>query len=558
MAIPDLSGAEPQVRSAIESAHRTAIQDSSDAGPIGHYAMILDAHGFTDEALQVYASAAAIGSDDFRWRYHPAVILQTNDPVAAIPHFEACLRIDPNYAPMLVRFAQTLRSLGRQDEAFNHFKQAAAIDPGQAAAHLGIGQILLSRGALAEARAALLKAIELNPDSTAALSDLSRVCRRLNLPEDARRYAEASRKVAGVATYLPDPKRFEIDKLNAQKDGHLTRSEAYRRMGRHAEALGEINRLLSFDPQNTSALTQAARLHGQLGNFAAAADVAQRAHQIDPDSPNAAALLAAAAFQLGDNSRSKPAAIIAVKSDPANAEMWRLLGRIAMDEQDHIEAIRCLRRSLDHDPANPDSKFHLGKALSASGAMEEAVAVFVELTSNHDAMGPEPWLRLGLAQMTLDRHDDAIPSLENAIRAAPSLEPAIRAYARCLAKTNRGSQAVAILRTAIERKPDSSDLALELAWILATHQVDSIRNGPDAVKYAQRAIDLAGPLPSRLDTLAAAYAEVGRFDDAVDAMRQAIDALTKPETQATDAATFEKYEARINLYQAERPYRDEG
>ena len=60
----------------------------------------------------------------------------------------------------------------------------------------------------------------------------------------------------------------------------------------------------------------------------------------------------------------------------------------------------------------------------------------------------------------------------------------------------------------------------ETAWMLATNPNASLRNGAEAVGYAERAEKLSGnqkggDKPTILGTLAAAYAEAGRFPDAV-------------------------------------------
>ena len=60
------------------------------------------------------------------------------------------------------------------------------------------------------------------------------------------------------------------------------------------------------------------------------------------------------------------------------------------------------------------------------------------------------------------------------------------------------------------------------AWMLATNPNASVRNGAEAVELAQRAVELSGGRePAILDTLAAAYAEAGRFPEAVKTAQRA-------------------------------------
>src|ERR1035438_5541476 len=90
-----------------------------------------------------------------------------------------------------------------------------------------------------------------------------------------------------------------------------------------------------------------------------------------------------------------------------------------------------------------------------------------------------------------------------------------------------------------------------LAWILATHPDPKLREGAEAVRLAERAASLAGSnSASALDTMAAAYAEVGRFAEAAGNIGQAI-ALAQAAGQTN---AFAKFRARLDLYQAEKPF----
>jgi dsDNA-binding SOS-regulon protein len=84
---------------------------------------------------------------------------------------------------------------------------------------------------------------------------------------------------------------------------------------------------------------------------------------------------------------------------------------------------------------------------------------------------------------------------------------------------------------------------------LATSGNSSIRDGADAVKFAEKAVAATNRKgPDILDTLAAAYAEAGQFDKAVAAQQEAM-GLLKTEQEKKDYAT------RLKHYQAHSPYR---
>jgi tetratricopeptide (TPR) repeat protein len=91
-----------------------------------------------------------------------------------------------------------------------------------------------------------------------------------------------------------------------------------------------------------------------------------------------------------------------------------------------------------------------------------------------------------------------------------------------------------------------------LAWQLATHPDPQVRNGALAVRWAQEATKLTKALDAGvLDTLAASYAEAGRYDDAIKAVARAIELATLPDQ--TEFAR--RLRQRLLEYQNHRPHR---
>jgi tetratricopeptide (TPR) repeat protein len=104
-------------------------------------------------------------------------------------------------------------------------------------------------------------------------------------------------------------------------------------------------------------------------------------------------------------------------------------------------------------------------------------------------------------------------------------------------------------------QPNEGPVLDRTARALATSPDVSVRNGAEAVELAERAMRLsAGKEPGILDTLAAAYAEAGRFPEAVQAARRAL-ALS---TQQNNPALTEALKARITLYEKASPLREKA
>lgn len=89
-----------------------------------------------------------------------------------------------------------------------------------------------------------------------------------------------------------------------------------------------------------------------------------------------------------------------------------------------------------------------------------------------------------------------------------------------------------------------------VAWILATAPDSKLRNGVEALQLAQQAV-ANRPEADLFDTLAAAYAEAGQFDNAVRAQQRAIKMLRAGQRQSVP-----EMERRVELYRRRQPYRE--
>ncbi len=124
-----------------------------------------------------------------------------------------------------------------------------------------------------------------------------------------------------------------------------------------------------------------------------------------------------------------------------------------------------------------------------------------------------------------------------------------------LAAGGRLDEAIAHFRKALEISPDFTEAINDLAWQLATCPEASLRNGAEAVELARRAEQLTGGRQAEvLDTLAAAYAAAGRFQEAVATARKALELATKQNQQAL----ADELKNRIALYEAGRPFFQTG
>ncbi|MBN1676804.1 MAG: hypothetical protein JXR37_37520 [Kiritimatiellae bacterium] len=121
-------------------------------------------------------------------------------------------------------------------------------------------------------------------------------------------------------------------------------------------------------------------------------------------------------------------------------------------------------------------------------------------------------------------------------------------------RDQKAEEATSHFSQALRIDPQSPIPKNNLAWLLATSPREQLRNPQAAVRLAQEACRTTGcRKPEMLDTLAAAYAAAGRFDDAVRAAREA---LSKAQQEGQNNALVSGIEQRLRLYSGGRAYYD--
>jgi tetratricopeptide (TPR) repeat protein len=108
--------------------------------------------------------------------------------------------------------------------------------------------------------------------------------------------------------------------------------------------------------------------------------------------------------------------------------------------------------------------------------------------------------------------------------------------------------AAANYEDAVRLDPQNQIYLCQLAWLQATCPDDALRNGRHAVGLALKACELTGWRDAgAIATLAAAYAETGRFDEAVEMQKKATE-LGPPRWRET-------FGRLLKAYQERKPYR---
>jgi Flp pilus assembly protein TadD len=240
--------------------------------------------------------------------------------------------------------------------------------------------------------------------------------------------------------------------------------------------------------------------------------------------------------------------------DAPAAEFYRLYDlAYELGEKGQIDAaIAAWRRALELDPVDAKAHNNLGGLLLRQGKLDSAATHFTRaLEANPELINARN--NLGLVLLQRGRLAEAGEQFRESLRVAPESTEAHVNLGGVLLVQGRYAEAVRELREALRLEPASVPVRTNLAWILATCPDAAVRNGAEAVALAERAAELSQRRdPVILDALGAAYAEAGRFSDALCAARLARELATVRNDPAMTAAL----ESRLALYQGRQAYRE--
>lgn len=234
-----------------------------------------------------------------------------------------------------------------------------------------------------------------------------------------------------------------------------------------------------------------------------------------------------------------------------NPQRWQALHNRAVGyamQGDYERALADLDRTIEIKPDYANARFNRGEIYYEQGEFRRAIDDYnqaIRLSPRDSAA----FNSRGHAYYKLKDYRQALRDYTDAIRLDPT---------NAAAYTNRGdayadkadfAKASSDYRAAIRIDPTLGRAYQSAAWLLATCPVDRFRDSKLAMEAAQKAIELDGEDDYRyLDTLAAAYANAGDF-------QQARELQTKVVSLAP-ASEAERYERRLALYREDRPYRD--
>jgi protein O-mannosyl-transferase len=338
--------------------------------------------------------------------------------------------------------------------------------------------------------------------------------------------------------------RIKPDYADAQYNLGL----ALEKTGKLEDAIGHYEQALRIEPEKADAHNNLGIALEKLGRVQDAVGHYEQALRIQPDYAEAHYNLGVALAELG-----KPADAIghyeqALRIEPEKADAHNNLAITLVQLGRVQDAIQHWEQALQIKPDYAEAHNNLANALAHAGRLEDAIRHYDQaLRINPNYV--EAQYNLGLTLWQAGKPHEAIGHFQEVLRLKPDSAETRYNLGLILRQAGKPQEAIKQYEQALRIKPDFPEAQNNLAQLLASRAPAEGGDPVRAVTLAERACELTGNREAAcLDTLGAAYAAAGRFDEAIAAAQKAIELARS----ARQTSLVNEIEARLELYRTGR------
>ena len=522
--------------------------------------------GQADKALADFAEVIRRNPEAYKAYYNRALawgLKQEHDK--AIADIDVYLKHNPPYAPAY--YARALAWVGKKDldKAIADITQAIKLDPRDTAGYYNRGKLWLEKKKVDKAITDFSEVIRRDPQAYYA---------RYNRAEAWRKKQEYDKAIADIDVYVKHEPPYA--------PAYYVRAMAWSGKKNLDKAIADLTQAIKLDPRYTVAYYSRALIWSNKRNpDKAIADFTEYLRQ-SPD--DAKARIARGVEWRMKRQVDKGIADFseAIRRDPRAYKAYYNRAEAWVEKQEYDKAIADIDVYLKHKPSHASAYYTRAEAWAGKKDFDKAIADLTQVLKLDPSFVMAYYKRSLVWRYKRD-FDKAITDINKVIKRAPNwalayhvraelweskkdFDRAIADYDAILKRDSKDlrayyrraliwdakkayGKAIADYRKTVSLNPKFAGAHLRLAILLATCPDGRYRDGAGAVKSATRACELSGwKHPTPLEILAAAHAEAGQFDKAVQYQTKALELTTDVQAKA-------KASKRLELYKARKPYR---
>jgi tetratricopeptide (TPR) repeat protein len=326
--------------------------------------------------------------------------------------------------------------------------------------------------------------------------------------------------------------------------------------------LSTLDKILEFDPQNVEFILSKVTLLLRTNKQSEAMEFSNKSISMVANDESKATLLRQRALihQLqGNNDQAKADLDESIKLTKDNVPSMLLRARLNVEMQQYDAAKEDVAAILEADDQNLDALLLRADIAAEKQDYETAINDYKSLVSRApDGARQDLRLKLALTYWQSGQSKQALRVLDQALRGNEDSWQAHRLRGEVLLGQGEHLEAVRSYEKALSLLPQEiasevrSSLLNNLSWVLATSPEDDVRDGERALELGLKACELTEYKAAHiLSTLAAAYAEKGNFEKAIEFSEKAVN-LGREE----NSEQLEQLENELKNYKDGKPWRE--
>jgi len=530
--LPDVSAQPAALARALQAAQDDARAGSADRARSGlaELGRLYHANSFLREAALCWETLRQTDPENPRWSYYLADVQRLAGMEAQMrPLLEATVALAPDYAPAWLKLGNLNFAEGHFERAEDAFRRRLELMPSDSHAAIGLARIALKQNEREVAKQWLRKAAAGTPANPLAHNLLAGI-----LAEEGNEEGAADQRWKGTETgrfrEAPDP---WIDELSAW---------CY-----------DIERLLvlgSIDFQ-----TQ----HNDYGR-----PFFERAMTLAPDNPEPYEALGRALLEQNEPEQARDILTKGIERTNPSTMAYIYLSDAYRRLEQPAEALRVVEEGMEKAPDDPDLLNTQGKALTALGRYEEAIAAYE--ASMVDVMhSAEANLNIALLMEQTDRKVEAFVYAKRALELRPKDPKALGIIGLLELNAQRFDSAESYLREFYSAYPGSNRARDLMTLLFFRKSVSAAASGnlAEAETSALTGLEINPSSVQLNSVLGTLYAQQQRYTEAIAPLERALAANpADPRTVLTLVQVYGNLrrleDTRRVLQEGERSFQQSG